>query len=52
MGVKVREKVAASGVWWVFINHQGRGVSKKVGNEKAALKVAQEVETRITLGLL
>ena len=21
MGVKVREKITGSGVWWVFVNH-------------------------------
>ena len=24
MGVKVKEKVAGSGVFWVFINHKGK----------------------------
>jgi integrase len=23
MGVKIREKVKGSGVWWVFVNHRG-----------------------------
>ena len=34
MGVKVREKVEGSGVWWVFINHNGRRKSKKVAVRK------------------
>ncbi len=25
MGVKVREKVPGSGIWWVFTNHKGAG---------------------------
>ena len=29
MGVKVREKVQGSGIWWVFINHQGDRESKQ-----------------------
>jgi len=36
MGVKVKEKVEGSGVYWVFINHNGRRASKRVGTEKAA----------------
>ena len=50
MGVKVREKVPGSDVWWIFINHQGKRLSKKVGMEKAAREAAKEIEARITLG--
>jgi len=28
MGVKVREKPKGSGVWWIFIEHQGRRKAK------------------------
>jgi integrase len=35
MGVKAKEKIHGSGVWWVFINHNGRRKSKMVGAEKA-----------------
>ncbi len=34
MGVTVREKVKGSGVWWVFISHQGKRKSKKIGRDK------------------
>jgi len=50
MGVKVREKVKKSGVWWVFISHNGRRTSRKVGNEKAALEVARKIQAKLTLG--
>ena len=50
MGVKVREKVPGSDVWWIFINHKGKRLSKKVGMEKAAREAAKEIEARITLG--
>jgi len=50
MGVKVREKVKQSGVWWVFISHNGRRTSRKVGSEKAALEVARKIEAKLILG--
>jgi len=50
MGVKVREKVKGSDEWWVFINHVGRRTSRKVGSEKAALKVAKKIEAKLILG--
>jgi len=50
MGVKVREKVKKSGVWWVFISHNGRRTSRKVGSEKAALEVARQIQAKLTLG--
>jgi len=49
MGVKVREKVKGSGVWWVFISRGGRRTSRKVGSEKAALEVAKKIEAKLTL---
>ena len=49
MGVKVREKVKQSGVWWVFISHNGRRTSRKVGSEKAALEVARKIQAKLTL---
>jgi len=49
MGVKVREKVKGSGVWWVFISHGGRRTSRKVGSEKAALEVARKIQAKLTL---
>jgi integrase len=50
MGVKVRERPPGSGVYWVFVNHRGKRKAKKVGSEKAALKVKEQIEARLTLG--
>lgn len=51
MGVKVREKPPNSGIWWVFIDHQGRRKAKKVGKDKKlAQDVAKKIEAKITLG--
>jgi integrase len=50
MGVKVREKVKGSGKWWVFINHQGRRRSKKIGDKRAANAVKRELEARLAKG--
>jgi integrase len=50
MGVKVREKIKNSGVWWVFIDHQGRRKAKKIGRDKrVALEVAKKIEAKLTL---
>jgi len=50
MGVKVREKVKGSGIYWVFIDHKGKRASKCVGSQKAADKVREIIEARIKLG--
>ncbi len=50
MGVRVREKVPGSGIFWVFINHLGKRVSKQVGSKAAARKVAEQIQARLTLG--
>ncbi len=34
MGVKVREKPPGSGIFWVFINHNSRRKSKKIGMDE------------------
>src|SRR5436190_24139497 len=47
MGVKVREKVKGSGVYWVFVNHRGGRKAKQVGDKKAANAVASEIRKRI-----
>ena len=55
MAVIVREKKKGSGEWWVFINHNGKRRSKKVGSKKAANAVKREVEASLAngdLGLL
>lgn len=51
MAVKVREKPAGSGDWWVFIDHHGKRKAKKVGRDKrVALEVAKKIEAKLTLG--
>ncbi len=50
MGVKVRQKVKGSGVYWVFINHHGKRVSRQVGSKSAAQKVAKQIQAKLTLG--
>ena len=50
MGVTVREKIKDSGVWWVFVAHQGRRTSRKVGDRKAAREAARKIQARLTLG--
>jgi integrase len=53
MGVKVREKPKGSGVYWVFINHQGRRKSKKIGrDEDLANEVAEKIKAKLVLGEL
>ncbi|MBZ5496655.1 MAG: site-specific integrase [Acidobacteriia bacterium] len=51
MGVKVREKVKGSGVWWVFVNHDGERSSTQVGSLKAANRTKEDFEHRVALGL-
>lgn len=51
MGVKVREKPPGSGIWWLFINHDGHRKSKKVGKDKRlAIEAAKKIEAKLTLG--
>jgi len=51
MGVKVREKTKGTGVWWIFIDHQGRRKAKKVGRDKtAAESIAKKIEAKLVLG--
>jgi len=50
MGVRVREKVKGSGVWWVFIAHRRRRKSIKVGSKKSARKLQETIEARLKLG--
>lgn len=52
MGVTAREKPKGSGIWWVFINHQGQRKSKKIGDEKTTRKVAEKIKARLVLGEL
>ena len=51
MGVKVRERPAGSGIWWLFIDHQGKRKAKKVGRDKKlATDAAKKIEAKLTLG--
>src|SRR5436190_17956152 len=50
MGVKIREKVQGSGVYWIFINYKGKRTSRQVGTLKAANKVKETIEARLKLG--
>ena len=52
MGVRIREKPKDSGVWWVFIHHEGRRTSRRVGDQEAAEEVARQIQARLTLGRL
>jgi integrase len=48
MAVNVREKPKGSGIWWIFINHQGKRKSKKIGTDcKIAREVAKKIEAVI-----
>jgi len=51
MGIKVREKVKGSGVYWFFIDHRGKRKAKKFGTDKqAALIAAKKIQAKLTLG--
>ncbi len=53
MAVTVREKPKGSGEWWIFINHQGKRKSKKIGKDKKlACKVAEKIKARLVLNEL
>lgn len=51
MGVIVRQKTKGKGMpWWVFVTHQGKRQSMKVGDKKSAEKVARELRTELAKG--
>jgi len=50
MGVRVREKIKDSGVYWVFVNHRGMRKAKQCGPKKLAHKVAEIMEANLKLG--
>jgi integrase len=53
MSVRVREKPKGSGKWWIFINHQGKRKSKKVGKDKKlANEVAEKIKAKLVLNEL
>ena len=54
MGVRVREKVRGSGVWWLFVDHNGRRKARRVGpgpyGKKAAHLAAEKIQAKLALG--
>jgi integrase len=51
MGVKVRERPKGSGIWWVYVDHQGDRKAKKIGRDKrSAVDVAKKIEAKLILG--
>ena len=51
MGVTVRQKIKGKGKsWWVFISHNGKRTSRKVGTKDAAKEVAKQIEAKLQLG--
>jgi integrase len=51
MAVKVRERPKGSGIYWIFIDHQGKRKSKKIGRDKRlAQEAAKKIEAKLVLG--
>ena len=51
MGVTVRQKHKGKGQpWWVFINHDNKRTSRKVGDKAAAEEVASKIRAKLQLG--
>lgn len=51
MGVRIRQKVKGKGQpWWVFVSHNRKRTSIKVGTKKAAESVADEIVAELRLG--
>lgn len=51
MGVRIRQKTKGKGnPWWVFISHNGKRTSRKVGDKKAAEAVASTIRAKLNLG--
>lgn len=51
MGVRVRQKIKGKGnPWWVFVSHNGKRTSRKVGSKRAADIVAAKIQAKISLG--
>jgi len=50
MGVRIRERPKGSGIWWLFIDHQGKRKAKKIGKDKRlAQEVAKKMEAKFLL---
>ena len=53
MGVRIRQKNKGKGQpWWVFIHHKGKRKSIKVGDQKAAKRLAAKIEFKLKVGEL
>ena len=51
MRVRVRQKAKGKGnPWWVFISHNGKRTSRKVGDKKATEEVASTIRAKLKLG--
>ena len=50
MGVKVRERVKGSKVYWLFVNFNGQRKAKRVGDKKAAELAATKIRAHLALG--
>ena len=51
MGVRVRQKTKGKrNPWWVFITHNGKKTSRKIGDKKAAEAVKSQIEAKLQLG--
>ncbi len=51
MGIQVRQKIKGKGnPWWVFISHNGKRTSRKVGDKKAAEAVSSKIRAKLQLG--
>ena len=49
MGVIVRRK-GKDNAYWIFISHNGKRTSRRIGDKKAAEKVASQVRAKLQLG--
>jgi len=48
MGVTVRQKIKGKGQpWWVFITHNGKRRSRKIGPKATAKRIAAEIQEKI-----
>jgi len=53
MGVKVRQKIKGKGQpYWIFINHNGKRKSIKVGDRRAAEATAGRIREKLSKGNL
>lgn len=51
MGVSVREDKKGSGIYYVYIKHQGQCKAKRVGDKEVAEALKQKIEAALALGL-